>query len=251
MASAAMSDRQPVLIGRYDHVFYSTVAILMAVTVFIGFAPTYYLRAFFGRPTVTGAVTLTPLAHLHGAIFTAWVLLFVVQTTLVASHRVKTHRRLGILTGVLAAAMVAVGVATAVKAAARGAAPPGADPLGFLIVPLCDVVMFSTFIVAALCLRNRKEAHKRLMLLAYISILAAAVARLPGVLPLGPFGFFGLAFLFLLAGIIYDLVSRRRVHPAYIWGGTLLVISVPLRLMASGTETWRAMAEYLVRQASP
>jgi hypothetical protein len=96
-------------------------------------------------------------------------------------------------------------------------------------------------------MRRNKEAHKRLMLLAYISLMAAATARLPGVLPLGPLGFFGLAFLFLLAGIIYDLASRRRIHPVYIWGGALLVASVPLRLMVSGTHTWRTIAEFLVR----
>ena len=125
---------------------------------------------------------------------------------------------------------------------------PAPDPLAFLAIPMADMVMFSTFVAAALWMRRNKEAHKRLMLLAYISLMAAATARLPGVLPLGPLGFFGLAFLFLLAAIIYDLASRRRVHPVYIWGGALLVASVPVRLMVSGTQTWRAIAEFLVRQ---
>jgi hypothetical protein len=230
--------------------FYGGMAVVMALTVFVGFAPTYYLRAYFGRVTVTGATSLSPLAHLHGALFTSWVLLFIVQTALVANHRVAVHRRLGIAGAVLATAMIIVGVITAVKVAARGAGPPGADPLAFLAIPVGDMVMFSTFVAAALWLRRKKEAHKRLMLLAYISIIAAAAARLPGVLPLGPLGFYGLAFVFLLVAIIYDLVSRRRVHPAYIWGGALLVASVPLRLMASGTGTWRAMAEFLVREVS-
>ena len=83
------------------------------------------------------------------------------------------------------------------------------------------------------------------MLLAYVSIMAAPAARLPGALPLGPFAFYGIAFIFLAAGIIYDLVSRRRVHPAYLWGGTLLVASVPLRLAVSSTATWMAVARAL------
>jgi hypothetical protein len=246
--AAPQPGRQAVAPGAYDRMFYGGMAVAMALTVFVGFAPTYYLRAYFGRVTVTGVTSLSPLAHLHGALFSGWVLLFTVQTALVANHRVAVHRRLGIAGTLLATAMTFVGVITAVKTAARGAAPPGADPLAFLAVPLGDMVVFPIFVAAALWLRRKKEAHKRLMVLAYISIIAAAVARLPGVLPLGPLGFFGLAFVFLLVAVIYDLVSRRRVHPAYIWGGALLVASVPLRLMASGTGTWRAMAEFLVRQ---
>jgi hypothetical protein len=48
------------------------------------------------------------------------------------------------------------------------------------------MLMFSAFVVSALVKRRDKESHKRLMLLAYISIVVAAVARLPGMLNLGP-----------------------------------------------------------------
>ena len=248
MATVAASQprRQPAAAGAYDRIFYSGMAVVMALTVFVGFAPTYYLRAYFGGMTVTGATSLSPLAHLHGALFTGWVVLFIVQTALVANHRVALHQRLGVAGAVLATVMTAVGITTAVKAAARGAAPPGADPLAFLAIPMGDMVVFPIFVAAALWMRRKKESHKRLMLLAYISIIVAAVARLPGVLPLGPLGFFGLAFVFLLVAVFYDLISRRRVHPAYIWGGALLVASVPLRLMVSGTEAWQAMARFLV-----
>jgi hypothetical protein len=85
------------------------------------------------------------------------------------------------------------------------------------------------------------------MLLAYISILTAAVARWPGVLPLGPLAFYGFTFLFLAAAVAFDLTTRRRVHRAYILGGALLALSVPMRLALSGTGPWRAFAEFLVR----
>ena len=78
-------------------------------------------------------------------------------------------------------------------------------------------------------------------------VLMAVGARLPGALPLGPLAFYGIAFVFLAAGIVYDLVSRRRVHPAYLWGGTLLIASVPLRLAISGTAAWTAFAQALTR----
>ena len=234
--------------GAYDRLFYGGMAVALGLTVFAGFAPTYYLPFLSGGPNATfSGAPFTALVHLHGALFTAWVLLFIVQTALVASRRVAVHRRLGVAGAVLAAAMAVAGTFIAVTSAARGSAPPGADPLAFLIVPLFDMVLFTAFVSAALVMRRDKEAHKRLMLLAYVSLVVAAVARLPGVLPLGPLAFFGLSFLFVVAAGIYDFLSRRRVHRVYLWGGALIALSVPARLLISGTEAWRALAELLTR----
>lgn len=236
-------------VGAYDRVFYGSVAVCMALMAIVGFAPTFYLRLFSDRPMATFGVDhpFTPLIYIHAALFTAWVALFIVQTALISARRVALHRRIGVGGALLAAGMIAVATMTALAAAKRGPGPAGIPSLVFLAIPLFDMVMFTTFITAALALRRNKETHKRLMLLAYVSIMGAPAARLPGVLPLGPLVFYGIAFVFLAAGIVYDLVSRRRVHPAYIWGGALLVASVPLRLAISGTATWMAVAQALTR----
>ena len=231
-----------------DRVFYGTIAVGMGLTVFAGFAPTYYFRLLSGGPTSTiSGGPFTALVHLHGALFTSWVVLFIVQTVLISARRVSVHRRLGVAGAVLASAMVAVGTITAVATAKRGGAPPGIEPLAFLAIPLFDMVLFASFVATALVLRRRKEAHKRLMLLAYVSIMAAPAARLPGLLPLGPFVFFGVAFVFVIAGAVYDFVSRGRVHPAYVWGGALFLISVPLRLMISSSAAWHAFAQIVTK----
>lgn len=234
--------------GAYDRLFYGGIAVVMGLTVLGGFARTYYgpLLMSGAGATFSGG-PLTVLIHAHATLFTLWVVLFIVQTALVATRRVDLHRRLGVAGAVLAAAMVLAGLGTAIAAAARGSAPPDVDPKAFLAVPLFDLVLFSSFVIAALALRRQKEAHKRLMLLAYVSIIAAATARLPGVLPLGPPAFFGLALLFAAAGAVYDYISRRRVHPVYWWGGAALLMSVPLRLAISGTAAWRGFAELLTR----
>ena len=232
----------------YDRAFYSGLAIAMAVIVFMGFAPTFYLRSFFGAPVgVTGLTTITPLIQAHGLLFTAWVLLFVVQTALVASRNVAIHRRLGIAGIVLAVLMVAVGLPTAVAAAVRGSAPAGLEPLVFLVVPIADLVLFAGFLSMAVWRRREKEAHKRLMLLAYASIMPAPVGRLPGVIALGPLGIFALAFIPVLAGAVYDRWSRGRVSPIYWWGIAILYLSVPGRLALAATPMWRAFAEWATR----
>jgi hypothetical protein len=224
------------------------MSVAMALTVVAGFSATYYLRFFTGGPTATlSGGPFTTLVHVHAALFTAWIVLFVVQTALISGRRVAVHRRLGVAGAALAAAMIVAATLTAVATARRGSAPVGTDPLAFLVIPLFDVALFATFITTALAFRRDKEAHKRLMLLAYVSIIVAAVARLPGVLALGPPAFFGLALLFVVTAMIYDFVSRGRVHRVYLWGGALIVASVPLRLFISTTGAWRAFAQMLTR----
>jgi hypothetical protein len=226
-----------------DRMFYSGMAILMALTVFVGFAPTFYLRAWFSGPIYSGERALTPLAYVHGAIFSAWVVLFIVQTALVAARRVALHRRLGIAGALLAVAMVVVGLRTAFAMAARGAAPPGIDPISFLATPLTDIVLFTAFVSAAIWRRRDRESHKRLMLLASLTVIGPAVARLPGPLLLH----IAISVLFVAMGMAYDRYSRRRIHPVYLWGFALMVLSVLARQAISGTAAWRAFAEAMIR----
>jgi hypothetical protein len=233
-------------VGAYDRVFYSSLAAAMALTVLVGFGGTYYFRLLSGTATTVTGGSITPTLHLHGIVFSAWVLLFLAQTLLVASHRAHIHRRLGYASIALATTMIVVGLRTAIESARRGAAPPGVDALTFLVVPMFDIVLFTGFVAAALLKRRDKDAHKRLMVLAYVSIITAAVARMPGILPLGPLVFFGLSFLFVVAGMVYDWTSRGRVHRVYVWGGAIIALSVPLRLALSGTAAWQAFARWLV-----
>src|SRR5712671_4977973 len=74
---------------RYDHLFFSAMALLILATVFVGFARTYYLAGVFHAPLPSLVI------HLHGAAFSCWILLLVTQTSLVSAGRVDIHRRLG------------------------------------------------------------------------------------------------------------------------------------------------------------
>jgi hypothetical protein len=233
---------------RRDRRFFTGMAVAAALTVLAGFAPSYYLKSVLGRPSVTGLATLSPLLHLHGLVFTAWIALFLVQTRLVAVRRVAFHRRLGVAGGLLAIGMVVVGLMTAIDAARRGAAPPSGPPgLVFLAVPFFDLVVFSALVGAALAFRRRPDTHRRLMLVATLSILTPAIARLPGVIAGGPLAFFALTDLFVVACLVYDKVTRGRVHPAFWWAGGLLLASQVGRLAISGTSAWLAFATWLTR----
>jgi hypothetical protein len=218
------------------------MSIASVLAVFVGFAPTYYLKGFFH------AAPLTLLVHLHGLVFTSWVLLFFAQNVLVASRQIGIHRRLGVAGAALAALVVAVGLTTALAFARRTVATGGAETLAFLAIPFGDMLVFGILATAGILCRRRPETHKRLMLVATISILGAAVSRWPfAIMQTGPVAFFVVTDLFVLAGVCYDLVSRRRIHSAYVWGGLLLLVSQPIRLAVGHTETWLALAGRLVR----
>jgi hypothetical protein len=116
--------------------------------------------------------------------------------------------------------------------------------LAFLAIPLFDMVVFAILAGTGLALRRRLETHKRLMTLATVGLMSAPIARIPWVFRSGPLAFFGLTDLFVVAMLVYDLATRRRVQPATVWGGLVLVASQPLRLMISGTAAWTAFAAW-------
>jgi hypothetical protein len=89
------------------------------------------------------------------------------------------------------------------------------------------------------------------MMLATISILAAAIARLPfAVMQAGPPVFFGLTDVFVVACVVYDLVTLKRIHRATALAGLFIVASQPLRLMLGGTHAWLSFAAWLTHWAA-
>jgi hypothetical protein len=233
-----------------DRWFFSGMAIVAALVVFGGFAPTYYLKGLYGAPSLSTG------RHLHGITFTLWMVLFLVQTTLIAARRTTWHRRLGIAGTVLAAVMLIVGTAVAISAAKHPpphAAPGLPPPLVFLLIPLSDLAAFAPLVGSGLYYRRKPGIHKRLMLLATIAILPAALGRMvfPGGvldflgLPVTPLTLTGLTALFVGGCLLYDRLAHGRVHAATLWGGVFLLGVHVLRLFVAGTAAWLTVAAWL------
>src|SRR5436305_1082517 len=117
--------------------FYAGMALVMLASVFLGFARTYFLKAWFPE-----AAHLAPpepfFFYVHGVCFTAWFVLLVMQALLVANRRIDLHRTVGWFGVGLAAAVVAAGTMGALIAARRpgGFIGVSVPPLQFLAVPL-------------------------------------------------------------------------------------------------------------------
>jgi hypothetical protein len=241
------------------HSFYVWMSATCAVIAFGGFAPTYWLQ--LAPRTFVGS----PLVHLHAILFSAWTLFFVLQTTLAARGRIDRHRAWGLLGVSLATAMVFVGCAAATEVLnTRLAAGLGDAARAFFIVPISLMVLFGGFVFAAIANVRKPETHKRLMLLATISIIPPALARVsflmsvgmvPGLRPgLGPLrtaesvtGSGLVADAFVLIGMIHDWRTRGRPHAAYVVGGVILVAVQMLRVPMSTTQSWYTFANLLAR----
>jgi len=228
--------------------FYVWMAGACVFIAFGGFVPTYWSRV------AAGSFGGAPILHIHGALFFAWTLFFLVQTTLVALGRTHDHRAWGLAGIALATAMACSVVLAAINSMRV------ADGIGmveqaqrFSYVSLSGVVLFSGFLAVAIANIRRSEVHKRLMLLAMIPLMHAATARVFMTLfappdAKGPPPVFvsvppGLAVdLLIVAGIVHDWRTRGRPHPAYLFGGALLLANQLLAVPLSATPAWMAIA---------
>jgi hypothetical protein len=183
------------------------------------------------------------LLHIHGLVFTAWLVLLIVQSGLVRAHRVDLHKRLGIAGAMLAALLVLLGFGVAVNGARHGTSGDGMNALGFMVFPFGQVLLFAGFVGAGLWKRRQPELHRRFILLGTICLLTPAISRMVdkrAVLALF------LTSLFVVVAMIHDWKSRRRIHPVYIWGGLLLLLSGPSRAALGHSEAWQSFARFLV-----
>jgi len=195
------------------------------VIVAVGFAPSFYLRMYFHAPG-SGARPIPAHVILHGVLLTSWYVLFLVQTLLVASRRLAVHRLLGTVGAGVAVAVVTVSMLVVVRLASRAVARGVAEQVALIVTGDAGLlILFSVFVLAGISYRRRPDVHKRLMLLASITLLAPALARWPGAEALVPISVFVPQLGLIAALIVYDIVLRRRMHPATGWGTALYLVA--------------------------
>jgi hypothetical protein len=236
--------------------FYEGMAYACALVAFGGFVPTYW------APVAAGTFPGGAILHVHGLLFSAWTVLFIVQTRLAARGRLRSHRRLGMAGIAVATAMLFVGltvVATSIHAGiARGSED---EARAFAIVPTTLIIGFAVLVGASIAFAHRRDVHMRLMLVATITILPPAIARVVLLLlaPEGAGAATGvpppigmtlvpafLGDLLLLVAIVHDWRRRGRPHPVYIVTGVVLLVVQVARVPLAHTQTWLAMTEWLV-----
>jgi len=230
--------------------FFTGMALAMIATCLSAFLPS------ITHPAARRAA-LSVLAAAHGIVFLAWLLLFLIQSRLIATRHVAWHRRLGLASIVILALMIPLGYTTTIALVRRGYDLSGDlridhDPAYGAVFPLANLLIFSELAIAALVYRRRPEIHKRLMLFANIELMPAPLAHLightpwlaslPAVIVMVPIT------AFVAASVARDLLVARRVHPLT-WGLAILrMVSGPLEAGPIGTSAaWHHFVYWLAR----
>jgi cytochrome bd-type quinol oxidase subunit 2 len=224
------------------------MALFLVALVFLGFAPSFYLRDVvpaYPRPNPT----LPWWVLLHGGLFTLWMLLLIAQTQLVAAGRRDVHKKLGKASMILAIALIPVMYLTAVWAVGRANQPPFTDSLTWTIVPLAVIIPIAVMILNGWKHRKNAQWHKRSMLAAAILIAAGpSIGRLP-IAPPTTLGFtitFLLGLLLFVPLFLWDRRSLGHIHPATKLGFSMLLVSIALPLFVFWTGAdWASIAARL------
>ena len=230
--------------ARYDRQFYTGMAIAAAVVVFVGFAPTYFLRGSYQT------TSLPTYLQVHGFLFTTWIGLFIAQTSLVAVRRTNVHRRLGWAMAALAVVMVVVGTTAGIWSMRRqGDAGFVKEAQAFLTTPLFSMMAFAGFVATAIVRRRDSQIHKRLMLLAMISVLWAAFGRFRHYFP--PFersfllfqGIVPLSMILLV--MLWERLTKGKVHAVYLWVGLPLLAENLAEIYFFDSPGWQAASSWI------
>ena len=237
--------------------FFVSMAYVCALVAIVGFIPSYW------APLASGTFGRAPIVHLHGLLFSAWPVLFIIQARLALAGRSEHHRAVGFAGISLATAMLFAGVAVSIHSLDAGISGGyETQSRAFAIVPLSIVLLFAGLVAAAIANVRRPAVHMRLMLTASITMLPPAIARILFIL-LAPEGLpapglgapptvafaLGPSFLangLLIVAMIHDWRKHGSVHAAYVKAAIVIVVVQIARIPFSASTTWHAITNWLL-----
>ena len=265
MAEAALQTGARANVSRQ---FYFAMALTCLIIAVLGFMPTYFM------PMAQGKFRGPPLVHIHGLVLFAWMAFFCTQTWLVARGKTLAHRTWGVLGVSIATAMVFVVTAIVSWRISQASLPGQPEGLAhgvraFAWVSIGGLAFFIGAFALAIVEVRRPEIHKRLLLLATISLLGAPIARwfltlLAPSAPPPPAPPAGLPAVFappvfvavppaligdilLLVAMWVDWRTRGRPHPVYLIGGAIMVVLHLTQVQVAESPAWQAVAAAIGR----
>ncbi len=211
-----MSKRPPE--RRREDIFFLLVITAILTVNLIGFAQTYYMAGLFRAPLPSA------LVHLHGALFSSWLLLLLVQTGLVARGKIRCHRMLGIAVAIVATMMTIVAPLTLAAALERHAFKTEGGAAFTMVADVEGILIFAIFVIIGLFRRNDSIVHKRMMLFATIAILGPALSRWPFRFMNWQPAIFLLWLAFPASVLVYEALSRRRPYKVSVLSSLVILL---------------------------
>ncbi|MFA5058423.1 MAG: hypothetical protein WC485_09940 [Opitutaceae bacterium] len=228
-------------------------ALLLLGATLAGFQQFYlHGRAYPGREILPHAQLLIVA---HGVAMSGWIVLFLVQPMLIISANRRLHMTLGKIGAVLAAAIVVLGLQVPIAVTRFGPEFPlwGLTRRQFMAIPIISILIFGVFVAIGVWYRRRPEIHRPMMLLATLSIMAAATDRITGLPALYAASFwgrvFGPFFPALLIGALFPVVHwllTRAFDRWYAAGYAALVVANAMIMALAPSEAWGRFAAFLV-----
>ncbi len=229
----------------YTHYFFVAMASLFIIFAVVGFGQDY--QAMYAQH-----IPVYWFANLHGALLTAWLLVFLAQTILAAKGNFKFHRQLGLFSVVLG---VFAWISMSVVIFHAHIGYPfhtniSWDEVLFLFLTMN---LFGLFFIWGIIVRKNAAAHKRLLFLATLVLISAGFNRMliyAGVEPTLHWSilpriampslsgapnwsaFLLYNDLLLIPLLIYDFVTVRHIHKiTFIAGGCIIGVHITVTLL--------------------
>jgi len=207
-----------------DRRFFFIMSVVIAATVVSGFV----LQFVMGRSSIASPWWV----HLHGLTFMGWLGIYVAQNTLVFRGDVATHRRIGMVAAGYVGWMVLVGLSVNTLSAINHRIPSFFETNVFLVMDWLTVLVFAGLTWAGVRMREQSDWHRRLMLCGALQVMTPGLGRILPLPLLGPswmlWAIWLAVMVFASAALIYDLVARGKIHPAYYWGLGTITLAVAL-----------------------
>lgn len=233
---------------------YAAAAVVLLLVTLLGFQQFYlHGRAYPAHPL---APPIKPLLVAHGVVMTTWIVLFLVQCLLIVGGNRRLHMTLGPLAVVLAAIMVLLGLWLPVMT--TRVEPDvtlwGLNRVHFMAVPMFSILSFGAFVTVGIWNRRRLEIHRPMMLLATLSIMAAAADRITGLPDLYAAsiwgGLFGPFFVPVVIGALFFVANwalTRSFNRWFAGGFVVLAVICAFTMRLAPTHAWEQFATFLVR----
>ncbi len=231
--------------GLLDRNFYFAMSLLIPAVVAFGFS--FTIRDNLLHP----AIPRPRILYLHAAVFSGWLVFFLVQSILVRTRHVPWHRKIGWFGAGMGALMPVLGVATAIVMTRFDIAHLHFDVTeaeSFLLIPLFDMLCFTSTLALAIYWRTKPEFHRRLILIATCALTAAAFSRFPERLLPNAYFYSGVDFLILL-GVGRDMIVNRRVHQVYLYTLPALIAgqTIVTHTVHHNLPYWTSIAQAIIR----
>lgn len=224
--------------------FFLILGIIGLFAVLAGFLKPFIL------PVTNGNFKAPLIIYVHGLFAAIWVILFVIQSTLIQTNKLKVHKELGYL-GLAIALGAAITIIPVSLYQVKRELDLGLDQTAVsgIVGAVTTAIMFLSLVAAAVILRFKAPAHKRLMALATIVLLWPAWFRFRHLFPSvpNPEIWFAvvLADSFIILAIFWDLIINKKVHWVFLYVGPVIILEHTVEVILFDSKPWRQIANFL------